>query len=658
MNNIGDELDKHFRVPESDQEKPPIVLYEDKITLGTGAFQIARYTHKNVRIITGVPDDEVMNSIVNTEGNNLILGHNHAILSEYEKALQAAGKDCVHIYGFKSRCKILLNDHETQDAKDVLKMYKEGVPPYAICTYMGCGDNGCEYPPMWRETREEGVIAKTILAPSNYAPIFNFDEFNNVFIIGDNTNVRLFPLKFNEEKIITNLRKLEKYVLEHIKDEYLLKYDDLELIIQAIQNKDVVTLYAYIRRTDDAIRRYNVHLMSEENEEDESDENLDSKIEQACIIRMSNVIMYLDFYKRKQRHQAKEDRYKLECLIEGAFRELALSDGELHSWKQHQQRLLNHPDQEEVRQTLEFTEKEIHDLQIHKEQIVREVESFAMFHGFSDIFSLPPDTDLYRRLERLKNKQITEQPKTEDIPVNFPDALFYRHLSSSMPVTIQNTEIQFRQSFFLEDIFNFQKLFPEYKSRVTIQNTEKKNPDSKLILGKFNGMYSRKFFEDPRYKDEREKLEKHHQNKLQYLDRQGKNPCTITYSFLIVNGKYLGYPAYGFGTPTGITKYEKHDAVLVLGTHMPGNSIYHKMWDRYFALEHGEMPKIEFVKNDVQRTYVPNDERLKRIFDAFIMPQTYAAICNVRPHDSAVEIYWYGYNIPEPLFHELTFCPL
>jgi hypothetical protein len=398
--------------------------------------------------------------------------------------------------------------------------------------------------------------------------------------------------------------------------------------------------------------------MSEENEEDEEDESLDSKIEQACSVRMSHIVMYLDFYKRKQRYQAKEDQYKLECLIEGAFRELALIDGELHSWKQHQQRLLNHPDQEEVRQTLEFTEKEIHDLQIHKEQIVREVESFAMFHGFRDIFSLPLDTDLYKRLERLKNKQPTEQPKTEDIPVNFPDALFYRHMSSLQTVTVQNTEIQFRQSFFLEDIFNFQKLFPEYRAKVTIQNTEKKNPDSKLILGKFSGMYSRKFFEDPRYKDEREKLEKHHQNKLQYLDRQGKNPCTVTYQRNIRgDGTYLGYPAYPFeGGSKRIRK--EHGAVIVLGTHMLGNSIYHKMWDRYFALEHGEMPKIEFVENEFKRTYLPTDENLKRIYDAFVMPQIYAAICNVRPHDSAVEIYWYGYNIPEPLFHELRFCPL
>ena len=671
--NTDTEIFKHFHVPEStDQEKPPIVLYEDKITLGTGAFQIHKYTHKNIRILTGAPGSgkstSIRNETIQKNGKDLIFAPTHALLDEYEKAFRAAGHDCVHVYGLKESCQILKNDpeHKSEDAQKILKMHEQGVFAHLICTCMSCPHaDRCKYHEQWHEVRdEEGQIRKTVLAPANLINIFDFKDFSGggVIVEENNVNAELPALAFDEEKVINDLRKMQKFIINsfNIKSRVpLLNYRDLEYVISAIKKKNTGPLHQYRQSADETIRHYNLNVIND------ATESLDSRIERLCLIRMNNVIMYLYFFNRKKEYTAKEDKFKFECTIDGAIREMSIIDEMILSWKDDKDRLINYQDNsgrppKDVLET--WFDNEINALETHRKQVIDSVIDFATTHGVS---TTNTESDPYIMLEKLKHEQIiSKQPLTNDIELNFTDALFYKHMNSYVTVTMADTEIQFREDFFMKDIFNFQRFFPDYKVRVTVKNTERKNPDSRLICCS-RDPYFRNFFDfddkikDKEIKKQREeeikKINEHIRNKIKYLVKQGKKVCVLSHKpNLTSKGTLFGVPAFYYGYPVGTNDFSDFDVLIVYGTFNPGDKGYRDHWDKYYKLEHGEMPKIVYESNKLKRTFLPKDERLRRIYDAFITPIVYNLVHRVRLLNHPVDVYWHGYNIPGPLINELT----
>jgi len=565
--------------------------------------------------------------IIKSSGKWLIFAPTHALLDEYEKDLMAAGHDCVHIYGFTESCWVLNNSPKSQDAGLIRRMHGVGVFPHLICEELGCACTDCKFREQWQETRGEGgVIQKTVLAPSNYVNFFEFTDFEGVVVEENNYGVSVPPLKFDTENVVENLNKMLHYVVSakprsHVQ---ILNKKELKAVISAVKKKDHRTLRYYAYRADATIRDYNIHTIHQA-------DNLNIKINQLCLIRMNHIVMYLDFYHRKQAYQEKEEKFKFDCAVDEAIRELSIIDSQLQI----------HSDDKWI----------VNNLKMQKQRMLDDVLRYADAVGIqNNCFKLDAEAlDVLKFLKKLKQTRVRRKSSpTLDIKLEFQDSLFYQTLASHTPVMMADAELQFRPDFFKMDINLFKKLFPEFNVRVKMETCDTKALGRIILPSIHTGAHFKSFFNNTSNYDEIKKIDKHIQNKITYLKSKGRNPCVLTHMRFVKNGKLFGVPAYYFGSESGVNVYEHHSDLFVYGTFLMPESFYTSIWNRYYREAYGEMPSLKYELNETDRTWLPSNPQLRRIYDAFIMPKIYNLIHRVRMMRSETNVYFYGWNVPEP----------
>ena len=119
------------------------------------------------------------------------------------------------------------------------------------------------------------------------------------------------------------------------------------------------------------------------------------------------------------------------------------------------------------------------------------------------------------------------------------------------------------------------------------------------------------------------------------------------------NKKLFGVSALWYGMGAGVNSFQHHDTMFVYGTFLMPESFYTPIWNRYYQEEYGEMPRLTYELDEVVRTWLPTNPQLRMLYNAFVMPIVYNLIHRVRMTRSPTDLYYYGWNLPEPLQREM-----
>ena len=586
----------------------------------------------------------IRNNIIEKDGQWFIVVPTHALGDEYEEILTEAGHDCVHLHGFGEACSILQDaKSHPQEVQTILYMQEHGVFAHLICEELGCSRDDCKFRQQWRDLRNmDGNIQKTVIAPGEYINFFEFSQFEGVYIEENHEKASIPPLTFDEKHIVSNLKRMQDYVRTVKRCEsYIdpLTYSELKKVIAAVEKKDIGLLRQYAYQTDFTIHKYNVGIIAQ-------GDDLNRKIGKLCLIRMNNIVMYLDFHRRKQAYQEKEEKWIFDCSVDNAIRQLAVIDAEIE--------IMN-----SVIDSDSEREWNVAKLEEQKQVIVDSVIAYARELGLHDKYFKPnvETDDIFNFLRELKGKKPRRKnTDTPSIYLTFKDSLLYQMLSSYTPPLVwANAELQFNHEFFIRDVNIFKKLFPEFNAHVVLETAEVKALGRIIYPSIHTGAHFRNFFKNEAKQDEVKLFDKHIQNKITYRNDKDEDSCVLTFKDHIPkNGKLFGVPAYPYGPGSaGVNTYENHDNLFVRGTFLMPESFYTPIWNRYYRDEYGEMPKLTYELDEAARTWLPANPQMREIYNGFAMPQIYNSIHRVRMMRHEVTVFYYAWNLPEPLKHEM-----
>jgi hypothetical protein len=588
--------------------------------------------------------------IKNKNKNHIVIAPRHDLLNEYCNAFDAAGVEYVKLQGFAKSCTIML-DEKDPAYKDVNYMYNiKKAMPYTICLSVNCEhQQECQYKKQWGELRDDNNnICKTVLMPADLLPVVDFSEFSGQVFIDEN-NEKPFPFIFDEEFVLGQLAKLEKYhpkKIKHTNMGYLSEQEFIDLK-DAIKTHDVPELNRLKLVLESSIYLYNIYVV-----EKLSRVSVRKVCNSLCMLRPSEIITCLDFNNREKKHTINDKKWNWECRVEGAIRDLSTIDAQINPISKKQ--TIDLEDGEFIENAF-FIKK----LKNDKIKIVEDLLSFGNGLGLDSPnvdFSKEYDwkeINLYEFVGRMKKYAL---PVDDDYgciekKIPFAEYLMYKHLSSFCDLNFSDTTFRYRTEFYIKDILKFKQFFPEYKVKceMILQDI---HTDSVIWLP---ANTNRRFTHSTMKKDLKF-CKKQIQNKISYLKKQGKNPCILTMMDNIKDdGTLCGVPAYHYGSAGGINRYQEHDVLFVVGTYLPPDSFFENIWNRYFAAERGKMPTFRWIPDEQNRTIYPSDQTLKMIYVSLWFPdKTYNAVHRVRPVRHAVDIYWYGYNAPEILQSEMT----
>jgi hypothetical protein len=566
----------------------------------------------------------------------LIIAPRHALLGEYDVNLTV---DHVVIKPMKDTCAEWDNDTSIE------KLHSSGVNPYIICINRKCHGQ-CEYKERWGKVRDkEGRIARTVCCTPEIMTIWNYQDFDGVFI--DERCSNSYDLEFDLEHILKNLHKIvsEGQMKQHI-------YDDIE---KHLRIKDVHMIEQYGSSIDDMIYRYNVMIC-------EKYANMNMRIKKAkwCLLRFSDVVAYLNFYNAMKHIEDDEKKHEWEGMCTQAVREIAMVNGEiakLKLWGNNCKVI----EGSEISQKM--NDDEIAKLQERKMQLFSNLLDFAKIYNVKTTFKNNVESQhvddeyMFACINSLRTHYKIADDVDAVIKVKFMHMLFFMHMSSCRKIEIADATLRFRQEYFLKDLMEFKKWFPEYKVKVTMKIATKES-DSVIwirhdIIDKINKTGIR---------DRNEWKKNYEKFKwiIKKLDDQGKSVCVLTFMDKITfidgnkdNGKLLGCPAFYYKSAPGVNKWEDYDVVIVIGTFLPSTDELEGFWNEYYAKEHGKMPGFKWTTNDKTRTVLPTHPLVKDLFEKFVLNgEIYNTVHRVRPGNKPTEIYWFSYNLPSALKEE------
>jgi hypothetical protein len=473
--------------------------------------------------------------------------------------------------------------------------------------------------------KEEGKPI-TVLIPSDLIIVFDFMDFANIYV--DEVCTREITLSFNESDILEQLDKLinikpRNQYNNHPTMQYITDAE-CEYVKNAIISRNPEKLYKYKKVIDDSIYLYNEYLLTKKLRMMKNKTIVAKKL---CNLRISTIIMYLEFATRGEKVTLMEREWQWQCKVNDALRQMAAVE--------HEDNTL---------------------------MLQYEIADDMMIEGFKyGIISpevnykdeyIDDTTNPYDVVEKM---QIYESPKAisiiDDIDVQFHEMMMYKQLNYRKPITYIDATFAARKTLYIELILKFKKLFPEYicKCEIIEQNAEINS--NIWIPTKYNCKFNKpNKFNKFTLEDDFQLYRKVIENKVSYIKNQGKNPCILTYKSQIKakDNTLFGCPALHYGSAGGINKFENNDVLVVIGTYRPPRDWFKKQWDMYYGAQHGKMPSLKWTVDKENRTSYPTDDRLSQLFhDLWIPKEIENIIHRVRPTRHDVDIYWFGYNIPE-----------
>ena len=239
--------------------------------------------------------ERIVNIINKSEGRNIIFGSSHDFLEDVKERIN---KQFIQLKGFTLGC--AKYDAQTNEGKIIRDMYKKEIPNKIICMCMNCKGR-CHYREQFKDTDEEKIV---IGAPIEFLHLFELDEFENVFI--EERVRRHFTISWNFKKIKAELIKLKPYFDEYILKQKAKKEKNInpklwELIVEAFKTKNLEYIQYYSYLLQNAIESTNTKRIAEfiKYKENGGKIQLDKLFYKSiCMLRISNLMMYLEFEQR------------------------------------------------------------------------------------------------------------------------------------------------------------------------------------------------------------------------------------------------------------------------------------------------------------------------------------------------------------------------
>ncbi|AFV22856.1 hypothetical protein Mpsy_0647 [Methanolobus psychrophilus R15] len=595
------------------------ILYED-------STQFPQYLSKSIHDSRmqglGKSYDVIQKVIKNRNKNNLVIAPFHDLLDEYVTKFTKAGVENVKIIGYEKSCLLMQNVLDKM-YKDIKKMHQENnLSPSTICRLIECGlSKDCPFKQAWTkyiEFREVGTPI-TVLIPMDLIIVFDFRDFDNIFV--DEVNERPLKLKFSESNIIDQLTKLIKIKprdkFNHHETMHYIKDEEMAIVIQAIIDRNTAPLFKYKNVLENTIYLHNEYLITTKLK---AIKNKLTVAKQLCNLRISTIITYLEFYNRKARVEQNNLSWRWECLLENGLRQLAAVANEPNAL------CLQHD--------------------IVDDMIVEGAKCGFRLPTFNYMYQFNYDENPFDAIDAMRNYEVKKvEPITLDIELQFHELMMYKQLDYFKTITYIDATFAKRKSLYKELILQFKELFPEYTCICEIIEQDAEINSNIWIPKNFNCKFNKSDMQD-----DLKAYQKIIQNKITYLKNLGKKICILTYQNQIKKDDktLFGCPALHFGSAGGINKFENNDVLFVIGTYRPPEDWFRKQWNLYYAARHGEMPSLRWIVDEKNRTSYPSNEMLNYLFQSIWIPiQTENIIHRVRPSRHDVDVYWFGYNIPE-----------
>ncbi|WP_292470015.1 hypothetical protein [Methanolobus sp.] len=566
----------------------------------------------------------------------LIIAPRHALLDEYDVKLT---NDHVVIKSMKDTCAEWDNDTSIE------KLHSSGVNPYIICINRKChGD--CDYKERWKKVRDrEGYIAVNICCTPEIMTIWNYQDFDGVFI--DERCANSYDLEFDIEHILKNLHKIvsEGQMKQHI-------YDDIE---KHLRIKDVHMIEQYGSSIDDMIYRYNVMIC-------EKYANMNMRIKKAkwCLLRFSDVVAYLNFYNAMKHIEDDEKKREWEGMCTQAVREIAMVNCEISQLKIWGNKC-KEVEGSEIAQNM--NNEKIAELQEMKMQLFSNIANLAKVNNINSTFDTSfelehiDDEYMFACIKSFRTHYRIADDVDAAIKVKFMHMLFYMHMNSCRKIEMADATLQFRQEYFLKDLMEFKQWFPEYKVKVTMKIATKESDSVIWIPSIITDTMTRTGNEN------RNEWNKNYRNILRMAQKQvkiGKNVCVITYMDKINftddekdDGTIFTLPALYYKSAPGVNKWEDYNAVFVVCTWIPHQDELEGFWNEYYLKEHGKMPGFKWITNHKERTVMPSHPLVRDLFIKFILNgEIYNTLHRLRPANKQTDMFYCAYNIPPALKEE------
>lgn len=132
-----------------------------------------------------------------------------------------------------------------------------------------------------------------------------------------------------------------------------------------------------------------------------------------------------------------------------------------------------------------------------------------------------------------------------------------------------------------------------------------------------------------------------------------KNICISTFKNEIKDGKYLGYPAFGFGTNKGTNEYLHYKVQVNIGTYTYPAEVYKDLFRLYYPDK--EVPEIkDYSLNNKYGVYLPKNPVYQVIWYKHAGLDMYDNFHRTRPLQNLRYIYSYGW-VPTGNKEEMTY---
>ncbi|AFV24597.1 hypothetical protein Mpsy_2393 [Methanolobus psychrophilus R15] len=576
-------------------------------------------TKKAIDEITKNPDDYY-----------IYITSSHRLLAETEKNILKENPDakCLIIEGFKRSCHIL-QDEKNHDYERVLRFYNQNVHPANICIRMGC-KNRCKYKEQWSQIRDDkGNLCTNILCTLNHMSLFDFRDFKKVFIDESiNANGR-YEYRYNHPFAVWALKKLEPN----------LKQNFYYMILEALQKKHGKIILKYYELLDKMVFDYNKAICKIYKEE--TDNKLINKL---IKVRFSQIGLYLVYRQREFENNLRKVQNKYNPFPK-------------------------HNNEKDINKSECYRNEALDKKVIGYTYIPPILTEFAEDEDRADYDKAFSDdskknaitvTDALNILNKLKEDEIEHCMKIAEtantISISWHQLAMYKQLFEGNDITYMDTTLQFTKSSFIQEIKDFQEIFPEYKQILTYSYTEEKNKNSVVKIN----------FRQGNYKTHIEKYIEKLKPKIKKIidNHRALHPddkiCILTFKKLITNDetadpykmyKFMGIDAYWFGGAGGVNAFKGYKKLIVVGTPMPPEDWYQKTWETLY----GDAPfpeNTDIVDNGMWM--LPEDEKLSQMFKETWFGEIYNAVHRVRPLQNDTTIHWFGKNLPEQIVNELS----
>ncbi|KGK99210.1 hypothetical protein LI82_04065 [Methanococcoides methylutens] len=619
---ISETVDKNFVVLTHD-ENPTCINHLYGCQPGTGKTEMV------VDEIASNPDKKY-----------LYLGDNHQLIQETYNRINEKNPEVESdiLEGFKRSCEIL-QDEQHPEYKRVLKLYDNEVPPANICIRVDCFNEECKYRRQWQDIRgENGEICKTVLAPINYTRIFNFNDFEKVFIDeGINSNGRpRFSYKKTEVFDVLD-RKLKKQISETV----------FGRTVKNIICEDGEQLLHDAEELDEAIFNYN-KMMCELNKSKSDRQFINSLIK----IKFSQIGMFFAFKKAKLEEKYEEEMYLKQML-----------EGSKQNHEKRKTRLIDNCTNEMAcnNRLVEGSKYEL-EFGLITVEMFEERKKEGEIRNIALETKLKNDLEIVNKLSEKVDKSIKNSNKKlenldiSSLSMSWHELIMFKQMGFDGEIIFTDTKLQFTCESFIKEIEKFQKMFPRYKHKTIYHYTDETNKNSLIIMKEKKNGYYKSYIN----KDVKKAIQKI--NKIKYNNKQrhpDKKICILTYKHLITDDehadpnkmyKYLGLDAFWWHGSGGVNKFAHYDILIVLGTPMPPEGWYEEQWEALY----GDEPMPELVFDDSGTSMLPIDEKLREMFESHWFGAIYNSVHRVRPLQYDTQIYWFGKNLPKQLERELS----